>query len=141
MKRALLITALMSGMLASGCSTAKREAASLVSQVDRYRRAENVTKTAEAGVLETVTCTDRDVCEAKDACVKTSRPTGRGLALKSEVEAALADLGAGKLTREQAGAQSLPGKLEEAQRLLDEGRAALPACDAKVMALRLKYSL
>ena len=125
----------------AACSPAKREAASLVSAVDRYRRAENANKPALAGVLETVACTDREVCEARDACLATSRPTTKGLLLKHEVESALSDLHAGRLSADQAGARALPSKLDEAQRLLDEGHASLSACDAKLTSLRLKYGL
>ena len=88
-----------------------------------------------------VACTDREVCEARDACLATSRPTTKGLLLKHEVESALADLHAGRLSADQAGARALPSKLDEAQRLLDEGHASLSACDAKLTSLRLKYGL
>ncbi len=136
---ALAVLTVLSALPA--CSPAKREAASLVSAVDRYRRAENVAKPTQAAVLERVACTDRDVCDAREACLASSRPTSRGLILKSEVEAALANLHAGTLAAGDATARELPSKLDEAQRLLDEGHASLSACDAKITALRLKYGL
>ena len=61
-------------------------------------------------------------CAAKVACLASSRPTVRGMALKHEVEVALDDLDAGKLTREQALGLGLPAKLDEASRAIEEGR-------------------
>jgi hypothetical protein len=38
-------------------------------------------------------------------------------------------------------ARALPAKLDEAEALLKEGFAALPACDDRLMALRRAYQL
>lgn len=124
---------------ASACDGASREAASVVTAVERYRRAENAEKPAMATALAAVPCSDAEVCAAKTACVGASEPTARGLTLKAEVEAGLAALKAGTLAPDAPAARELPEKLEEASRLLDRGHAALEACDAKVLALKLKY--
>ena len=125
----------------AACSPGKREAASLVAAVDRYRRAEMGAKGPLADAIDAAPCTDEEVCAAKTACVASARPTARGAALKAEVEASLADLRAGKLTQDQAASRDLPGKLDLAGRLLDEGHVKLSACDAQITALRLKYGL
>jgi len=109
--------------------------------VDAFRRAENADKPERAQAVEAVQCTDHDVCEARDACLAATRPTAKGLMLKREVEAGLADLQGGRIDQDAAKTRDLPQKLEEASRLLDEGHARLPACDAKLTALRLKYGL
>ena len=126
---------------APACSPGKREAASLVAAVDRYRRAEMNAKGPLADLIEVAPCTDTEVCAAKAACVASARPTAKGSALKAEVESSLADLHAGKLTQAQASSRDLGAKLDEASRLLDEGHAKLSACDAEITALRLKYGL
>ena len=126
----------------TACSSgAKREAASLVSAVERYRRVENIQKPAEANTIAAVACTDREVCEVKAACIAVSEPTSKGLALKAEVERGMADIEAKRIPVDSDEARALAPKLETASNLLEKGRAALAACDEKVLALRLKYSL
>jgi hypothetical protein len=134
--------AALAGLALGACApSAKREAASLVAAVDRYRQAEPAGKGSTAPAIAAVECKDADVCATKAACVAAADPTARGYALKAEVETSLADLQAGKITRDEATARELPRKLDDASRLLDQGQAALGDCDAKVIALRLKYGL
>jgi hypothetical protein len=125
----------------TSCAPGKREAASLVEAVDRYRRAEMASKGPLADALDAVPCTVTEVCAAKTACIAASRPTAEGVALKAEVETSLAALHAGKITQEEAASRNLPAKLGRAGLLLDEGYAKLPACDARITALRLRYGL
>ena len=132
----ILVVPLGSVACASG---AKREAASLAAAVERYRRAGNSDKRTEANLLAAVFCADREVCDAKTACVAVSEPTSKGLGLKSEVERGMADLEAKRITPESPAAQELAQKLEDASRLLERGRAALASCDEKILNLRLKY--
>ncbi len=94
-----------------------------------------------ADAIAAVPCSAPEVCAAKEACVASARPTAEGVALKAQVEAALAELHAGKLTQEEAASRGLAQKLDQASQLLDEGHAKLSACDAKVTALRLEYGL
>jgi hypothetical protein len=139
MKRSTSLVLLVAACVS--CASGKRESASLVAAVDRYRMAEMGAKGPLAAAIDAVPCTVAEVCAAKDACVASARPTARGAALKAEVEAALADLHAGKITQEEAASRRLAGKLDEASQLLDEGHAKLPACDARITALRLEYGL
>jgi hypothetical protein len=126
---------------ATSCAPGKRESASLVEAVDRYRRAEMASKGPLADALDAVPCSVSEVCAAKAACVAASRPTAEGVALKAEVEWSLAALHAGKITQEEAASRNLPAKLGRAGQLLDEGYAKLPVCDARITALRLQYGL
>jgi hypothetical protein len=131
--------ALAFGLLS--CTSGKKEAASLVAAVDRYRRAEMAAKAPLADAIADLSCNDQEVCTAKLACVASAGPTVKGEALKVEVEQALAGLHAGKVTQEQVAQQGLPQKLEEASSLLAEGEGKLGRCDALITALRLKYGL
>jgi hypothetical protein len=121
--------------------SAKPEAASVVAAVDRFRQAENADKPARLPDVEAAPCTDKEVCAAKNACLAYARPTAEGLSLKADVQRGLADLEAKRLEPDAAVAQGLPMKLDAASRALDRGHASLPECDAKVMALRVKYGL
>ena len=47
----------------------------------------------------------------------------------------------GSLSKTDDAIQALPEKLDEAGRLLDEGRKAMPACDQKILVLRGRYDL
>jgi hypothetical protein len=127
--------------LSVGCASGKRESASLVAAVDRYRTAEMGAKGPLAGAIEAVPCSVPEVCAAKEACVASARPTADGAALKAQVEAALDALHAGRITQEEAASRGLAKKLDEASRLLDEGHAKLSVCDARITALRLEYGL
>jgi hypothetical protein len=134
-----LTSALTVGL--SACSVGKKESASLVAAVDRYRRAEMGAKGPLADAIAETPCTDEEVCAAKLACMASAGPTVKGAGLKTEVERALAGLRSGKLTQDEAAQKGLPEKLEAASSLLSEGEAKLGRCDALITALRLKYGL
>jgi hypothetical protein len=140
MKRSLaLALALAAGT--SACTSTKRESASLVTAVDRYRKAAMSAKAPLADALDAVPCTAPEVCAAKEACVGSSRPTVKGVALKAEVETALAALHGGKLTQDEAASLGLAQKLDQATQLLEEGQVRLSVCEARITALRLEYGL
>jgi hypothetical protein len=131
--------ALGAGLVA--CAVGKKESASLVAAVDRYRRAEMGAKGPLADAIADVPCTDEEVCAAKLACIASAGPTVKGAALKTEVERAVAQLRSGALTQDQAAQMGLPQKLDTASSLLSEGEGKLERCDALITALRLKYGL
>jgi len=137
-KRAATLAALT---VLLACSTAKQEAASLVAATDRFHKAENTEKPDRARAIARVACTDAEVCEAKRLCQAATQPTAEALALKAEVERGLAELEQGKLAKTDDAAAALPDKLDDAERLLAEGHAAMPACDQKILALRARYDL
>jgi hypothetical protein len=124
------------------CSNpAKREAASLIEATDRYRRAENAAKPGLAQAVIAATCTDEEVCETKQACVAAIEPTVRALRLKDEVAAHVDELEKGTLAPDDPVAQKLQGQLDEAKDQLSRGKDAMPACEQKVLALRMKYGV
>lgn len=133
------IAALLVLTLVIGCTgTAKREADSLASAVEAYRRTEGPMKPARARAVSEVTCTDARVCDAKADCVAAVDATTRALALKDEVAARVGDIEHGTLDRASPEAQALPGKLDEAERLLEEGRDRMGLCDQKLTKLRVE---
>jgi hypothetical protein len=132
---------LLVSLLLACTSSAKPQAASLVAAVDRFRQAENVEKPTRLGDVESAACSDKEVCAAKEACLAYARPTADGLKLKNEVQKGLSDLDQKRLDPDAAAARALPAKLEEASRALERGHASLVDCDAKVMALRVKYGI
>ncbi len=119
-------------------ATAKREADSLASAVEAYRRTEGPMKPARARAVSEVACSDARVCDAKADCVAAVDATTRALALKDEVAARVGDIEHGALDRNSPEAQALPGKLDEAERLLKEGRDRMRQCDEKLANLRLQ---
>jgi hypothetical protein len=131
----LAATVLPSGLLAC-TGSAKREAATLSEAVDRFSRAST---SAQAEAVDEVPCTDERVCEAKRVCTEAIDPTARALVIKDEVGTNIADIEAARLAPDSAIAQALPGKLDEASRLLQEGHAKMHECDAKLTDLRVTY--
>ena len=129
--------AVLSTAAASACTdSAKREAAALTEAVDRFSRSSG---TAQVQAVNAVACTDDRVCEAKRICMEALDPTARALALKDEVSGKLADLESARLAPDSSVAQELPGKLDEASRLLTEGHSKMHECDAKLTELKLTY--
>jgi hypothetical protein len=128
-------------LLAASCSSAKQEASSLVAAVDRFHRAENIDKPDRATAITLVACSDPTVCEAKAACQTATKATADALILKADVETKLAEVRRGALSKTDDAVQALPGKLDEAGRLLGEGRKAMPDCDQKILVLRSRYDL
>lgn len=133
----LLVLATITACSGSG----KREAATLADAVDRYRRADDTAKEAQGKAVAALSCTDARVCDAKQACVAAMEPTTRGLALKDEVVRRLADLEQKRLAPDSPEAEALPGKLDEAERLLKDGRAKMSTCDARLTDLRVAFGV
>ena len=119
----------------------KQEAATLVDAVDRYRRADDASKETQGKAVAAVACTDSRVCDAKQACVAAIDPTTRGLALKDEVARLLVELEQKRLAPDSPEATALPGKLDEAERLLKDGRAGMARCDARLTDLRVAFGV
>ena len=121
-----------------GCSTsARHETIALVAAMDRYQRADNAAKGELAQAVAALSCSDAQVCDAKRACLAAIEPTARALALKDEVSARIDDLQAKRLAPDSLEAQTLPGKLDLASRLLNEGRARMPLCERLLADLRI----
>jgi len=126
-------------LLLACTSAGKQQAVSLANAVDAYRHAPGSAKADRGKAVADVTCSEPAVCDAKQACVAAIDPTVRALALKDEVTARIADIEKGVLAKDSPEAQALPGKLDEAQRLLKDGRAKMDACDTKLVELQREY--
>ena len=126
----------------AGCQgTTKREVAALAATVDAFRGADAATRAARARAVVDVACADEQVCDAKRACVAAIDPTSRALGLKDEVEQRLGDIQAKRLPPDAPEAQALPAKLDEAERLLREGRAGMDLCERKLSELRVYHGV
>jgi hypothetical protein len=139
MKRTALIVFGVSLFACSG--GAKREAAILVAAVDTFRRAETASKDTEAKRVAAVACTDASVCEAKRTCVAAIEPTARALLLKKQVERSVAGIEGKRIAPDSPEVRELPAKLEEAERLLSDGRQMMSACDRKLAELELRFGI
>jgi hypothetical protein len=133
-RAAVLVLALVA-CAASG----RRETSALVDAVDRYRQADNKSKPTQADAVAALPCSTASVCEAKRVCLEAIGPTTRALTLKDEVTARLADIEQKRLAPAAAEAASLPGKLDEATRLLETGRAKMTECERRLADLRIEY--
>jgi hypothetical protein len=136
--KALLLAALVSAFAAC-TSPGKREATALADAVDRYRHAADASKAGEGKAVAAVECTDTRVCDAKQTCVAAIEPTTRALALKDEVAKRLVELEQKRLAPDSPEAAALPGKLDEAERLLKDGQAGMARCDARLTDLRVAF--
>jgi hypothetical protein len=127
--------------LAACIPPAKHETAALASAVDRFRRADNAAKPDLANTAKDLRCTDAAVCAARDACFAAMSPTARALVLKDEVARKLDDIEHGRLSRDSPEASDLAGKLDEAEKLLTEGRTKWASCERSLGALRVQYGV
>jgi hypothetical protein len=137
MKRLLAI--LLLGPALACSPPAKHETAVLAAAVDRYRRAENASKPDLAAATAAVPCTDAEVCAARDACVAAMVPTARALVLKDEVAKKMDDIEGGRLAKDDPEATELRAKLEEARRLLADGKGKWEPCEHGLAELRMKW--
>ena len=132
----------MLGLVPAACAgSAKRDAARLVGEMDRYRRADDASRPEQARRIEALACGDPSVCDAKRACVAAVRTTARAFELKDEVARRLADVEAKRLAPDAPEAQALPGKLDEARRLLVEGRTGMADCERQLTDLRVRLGV
>ena len=135
LRHAIPCALVLSAVAACG-NSARREATGLTTAVDRYRHAsDGPSREAQGQAVAAVACTDARVCDAKQACLAAIEPTTRALALKDEVTLRLGDLENKRLDPGSPEAQALPGKLDEASRLLKDARTKMTTCDAKLAEL------
>ncbi len=132
----------------AGCGTpAKGEARALVHAVDTFRRGNgsasspSLPRAAQVQAVREVPCSDSRVCAARDACVAAIAPTAQALAIKDQVALRLSDIEARRLAPDAVEAQALPGQLDEATRLLAEGRSKMAVCDEQLAELTVKFAL
>lgn len=111
----------------------------LLFAMDRYRRADNEAKAAEARHVGAATCTDPKVCGAKRACLASIEPTARALSIKEEVARRLSDVEMKRTAPDSPEAEALPGMLDEAEKLLNEGRIRMPDCEKRLTDLQLEF--
>jgi aryl-alcohol dehydrogenase-like predicted oxidoreductase len=127
-------------VVAVGCTaTARRETAALQDAVDRFRNSQSPSRAELAQAVAGVPCTEASVCDAKSVCLAGIDPTARALLLKDEVTSRIGDLESKRLAADAPEAQALPGKLEEATRLLEIGRTKMADCEKRLIDLRLRY--
>jgi hypothetical protein len=117
---------------------ARQEARSLVEAVDRYHKAENPEKPAAADALEKVACTDEEVCAAKEACTKAAAAMANGLRKQEHAAGAINAMSDGSLAKNDPSVLAAALEVEEADQLMRQGNDAMPACDDKIAALRVK---
>ena len=110
----------------------------MIEAVDRYRKAPTDQQPPLADALEKVPCSDDEVCAAKDACVKSASATAKGIRKRQDVERTLAEVVDGSLSKTDPRATKSYADLDESDRLMKEGKDALPACDEKLTTLRIK---
>ena len=124
----------MVAAIALGACHGKDEARAVIGAVEAYRNAPNDQKPAKAAALDAVPCTDKDVCEVKDACRRSADATAKGLRLQAEIQTAIADGG-------KPDPDVMQKKFEESNSDLAEGYGFLDECRDKVRRLKEHYSL
>ncbi|HSY23784.1 MAG TPA: hypothetical protein VK841_16765, partial [Polyangiaceae bacterium] len=83
--------------------------------------------------------TDTTVCDVKRLCMGAIESTTKALALKNEVAQRLNELDQKKLAPDSPELEALPGKLDEATRMLQEGRTQMLDCDKRLADLRIQF--
>ncbi|MDP9034810.1 MAG: hypothetical protein M3O50_08375, partial [Myxococcota bacterium] len=130
------------GCAAGGCAaSSKGEATRLLRAVDHFRHVPDAAKTDEARAIASLACTDPKVCEAKRVCVAALEPTARALFLKEDVASRVRDIEQARLAPNAPEAQRLPAELDEAERLLRDGRDRMPECERKLTDLSVDYGV
>ncbi len=116
-----------------GCKDpARDETRSLVDAVTRFRLAADGEKHARMGDVQHVVCTAKDVCDARDTCLRMAEEWDHSLALRVQVNEALKELKAGTLSKDEVRAQGLPAVLDESQASLEKAHALAKTCDEQL---------
>jgi hypothetical protein len=139
----ILVLALLAGVAACKPS-GQADAKDLLAAIDNYRTADTAYKPAAAKAVEAVVCKADDVCAAKAACLAAIQPTVQGIVMDTEVRRGLDELAAAPRAADGGAAgtaRSLADEASRARALLDRGHDAMPACDEKTTALRIKYHI
>lgn len=125
-----------------GCDSAeRRDAASVLIAIQRFRTAPNETLPSMVDNLRSTPCASTDACKARDECLALGELTARALRLSNEAEQTLAALKKGTVAESSPEALLVPKKLDEASALLKQGHEGLPRCDEAVQALKRKHHL
>jgi len=135
----LMALAGLSTIVSSCDGAAKRETSALYEAVDRYRVADSAAKLGRGQGVAAVECTVAPVCDAKRVCLAAIDPTTRALRLKDDVALRVADVEHRRLDPASPEARALPGELDEAARLLEEGRQKMTECERRLADLRVRY--
>lgn len=141
MSRQCLVLPMVFGVLVGCESSERREAASVIAAVQRFRSADNASTPAMVEALRATPCQAPEVCKTRDDCVAVGEATSKALRLKSEVERGIAALESGALAKDSDQARELPKKLDEAEVLLKQGHTGLGRCDEQVQALKRRHRL
>ncbi len=138
----LLLPAIVLPVAASACgNSGKDEARALGSAVDRYRSADGEERTELGKQIANVSCSQKDLKEARTACSESARLFREAADEKRRVADGLARLKTGALTKESEEAQSLGAHLDAAQRYLDESAKQMDACESQLRDIRRKYGI
>jgi len=137
MKRAALLLAWVP--LFACTDPARVETRSLVDAVTRFRLAGDGEKHARISDIQHVNCTAHDVCAARDTCLRRAEEWDQSLALRVQVNTALADLKNGTLAKDDPRAQSLPSVLDESQTSLEHAHALGKTCDDQLSEITVHH--
>ncbi len=129
-------------LVLSACDSSERkEAMELHRVVTAYRSAAVSEKEQSADELERVGCKAPDVCQAREACLKSSRPTKKALLKRRELKEGLKDVDASAMAEDDPRRATLLAAADEAKALLEEGKQALEDCDNEMAVLKRRYEL
>ena len=131
----------LAALLGACDSSERKEAMELHRVVTAYRSAAVSEKEQSADELERLACKAPDVCQAKEACLKSSRPTKKALIKRRELKDGLKDLDASAMAEDDPRRASLLAAADEAKALLEEGKKALEDCDSEMAVLKRRYDL
>lgn len=118
---------------------AREQTRSLVDAVGRFRLAGDGEKHARIGDIQHVACTAKDVCDARDTCLRMAEEWDHSLALRVQVNTALAELKTGALTKDDPRAQALPSVLDESQASLEKAHALGKTCDEQLSEITARH--
>jgi len=123
----------------SGCQQqkARNETAVLLTNLDQLRTATNERKREPLEKLKSSTCTDTDVCLAKEACAQAFEHHVRSVELGSRLKTSL-DSNPSPSPSER---EAMRASLLEANIEIEEGQRAMPDCESRIAELRLKHRL
>jgi hypothetical protein len=136
-QRHLVMAALVAlGAAGMGCKDpAREETRSLVEAVSRFRLSTDAEKHARITDIQSVRCTVKTVCDARDTCLRMAEEYDHSLQLRVQVKDTLKEIEQKTLSKDDPRAQALPALLDESEASLNKSHALGRTCDEQVSGL------
>ena len=118
---------------------AREETRTLFEAVTHFRLATDGEKHARITDIQRVTCSAKDVCDARDTCLRMAEEWDHSLTLRVTVKSTLDEIGQKTLSKDDPRAQALPSLLDESEAALNNAHTLARTCDEQLSGVTARH--